>query len=221
MLYSFPKHTCQQLFIISKVLLLNIFNFWCQLNFNQGWINKFEICVFLLVLQSSIFCVCWSWAQIVLDKYLEALSADQNSLFTHDRKMGITISLDPQWISQAPYCFNSNDQHKVSSLIQGYNLEFIAVQEAIFVKNFTTLGALKIYPQIKSNYQRLACYVSPLTEFILQMQSLALYHSQILKYIVMNCPMKFVIIVTIKTLRMMSYRKYYCPLIEDSRWNPR
>ena len=63
-----PKPTYQQLFVISSVLLLNIFNFWFQLDFNQDWITKLGVCVFLLVLQSSILLeeefVCWNQTHI-------------------------------------------------------------------------------------------------------------------------------------------------------------
>ena len=63
-----PKPTYQQLFVFSSVLLLNIFNFWFQLDFNQDWITKLGVCVFLLVLQSSILLeeefVCWNQTHI-------------------------------------------------------------------------------------------------------------------------------------------------------------
>lgn len=79
---------------------------------------------------------------------------------------------------------------------------------------FTAMNTLKIYPQIKSNHQKLAYCVLPLIELISLMQVLALCHSQKLKHFIKNCPVKLVIIVIVKILRMVS--KHYslaCPVI--------
>lgn len=114
--FLFPKPMYQQLFIISSVLLLNIFNFWFQLDFIQDWITKFGVCVFPLVLQSSILLkeefVCWNQAQKFFYKNTQKLSLQTYILPLHT----IYLNTDLQWVSPVPHCLKGNSQHELLSL---------------------------------------------------------------------------------------------------------